>query len=311
MKIIFTKHHNCVQLIHIHEHLAISSIYDHLYSLGYFEFIDYTIKGDTFYNGTCIVEFETANSTVFKLFLERINKPLRAEKNQIQNAMTEVEAERQVPLEYSTWSKVSESLKELSDKHWLKLGQHGIHENSDILQSPITISRDRKFPKTNEVIVEIELPEVFSMSHIELLPLYRLLSQAIAWNIGTRLGENYSIYNHSVSYEGAYNDRQGVEIIWKVSPDFKLVADDMIADIQETVRYMHKQDAFLRMCRWLSSFDYTDETNAYPDIFETYRTSHSVPTYEQWRSVATIENCILLSSKMRISLKYDNFTQQA
>jgi hypothetical protein len=300
---ILIKHHPCIQLAHLYEHLYCDALKHHLYSHGLYKYIDFSLMGVT-YEPSGIIEISiegftpTAQEIIDKAALQ---VPVPLDAMSIGIALQQILAEEKFLLYTSDTDTVYRQLHTLHALPW---------KNIDTVTFIDTkASRSRRLPiyltnmpaKVHDIHLSIGIDVLFSRTNRHLLPLFYYLSRIILVTLADHASMEYGHYQHSDIEFSEHRVNSSLRSSAKLQQD--VTAAQYMGIATETARNLLQQEHVERIMSRLKNISYWKDYIQSPDEEIAIRAAGIYIGSRGWQNITSQNVIIDICQHADISIK--------
>lgn len=198
-----------IQAGHLYEHLFCRKLTQTLHSLGYFEFLDYTLEANTYYGGFIHVYMLVRKDIAEEIIDSVTSCKIDTSEEALDICIAQIIAEKQhsVGIHFKT---LRAELKKLEAANWQPLNDIKSIDSTKLHTDNRGIYIEDEMAPTRTLRATIQVSHDFITMHRSLLPLCYVLLMPIAYAVRQELVNSYGYY--STKQESGTDD-QGFRII--------------------------------------------------------------------------------------------------
>lgn len=294
-KIILYKHHPIVQLGHLYEHLFVTTVKQHMASVGLFRFRDYMIWGTT-YDETGVVESEctlfTTDAQVRGSEIRGMRVEWGDDNSAITNALHQISAEESNVLHITDKHAVLEELRDLDAKEWStkNIWADASAENDE----PLYLT-DQENSSKRIVKIRASASDLVGMQRAVFNQLSRYILAAVADEVCRQFGY----------YDGElYGEQSPLSMTSEL-----IVANEIVEGIdiealrrmlEGVVQHVTKPHELEKLVAEYAALTDTTSIDQLPDADRIYQETGQRVEPAQWQNIVTIENFSDIVDKLKV-----------
>lgn len=310
MTIKLLKNHPSVQLAHLYEHLFSISIKSHMYRLGLFRYVDFSLHCTTFEQGGLIeVDLDLHAPRAKRQGAKIPELPVDLNDNTVGMALLQLLAEEKSPVYIKSLVTAKKALKELAAQPWQSIQELEVFEarTAHLRSGPIYIA-DGSQPRAQKITTSLALEHNFVLNHGHLLPLFHQVATLIILNTHDQLSIKNGLYFRNLYWQS--RTLQANLLSHRTNPiaiDLNRLADDQL----KTVKYISKHNGFTRLKDWLQNLSYASDATDAPETNKAYLETGVYIGPKGWQKIATEQNIFLLLKHTNLRMRCGDQTSTA
>ena len=300
------KHHPCVQLAHLYEHLFLRRVNDFFYAKHLFKSLDYYAHGTTTEDGgVIIVEVGVYSSEAVKYLkeLEKLSIEYGAENSNVSTALLQIIAEEPQILIVTNKSEVLAGIREIDDTPWQSIDKIHLIEIADTIQQPIHLTEDEAVAPSNLYLTITANSDIEKSAY----PLFNLIGRTLLLTATNHVCSAYGLYAGTLSGKPS-----PLSITSELLAAPGLVEDIDISSVLKTahvtIENIIANNLAQRIHHNIQQIDYLHKIDEAPSIESLIHETGVLIGSDTWKRVGTINTINQLLMNISLELHTEHST---